>query len=80
MPCEACTAEHTTYLCAGTGLWWAIVLACVSAFQALSINAYFFRLFRITCQLKVQLADTVADSLSGCFADYEPVQTSISKS
>ena len=39
---------------AGTGLGWAVVMACVSAFQALSVNAYFFRLFRITCQLKAR--------------------------
>ena len=50
--------KHGTATFTGTGLWWAIVLACVSAFQALTINAYFFRLFRITCQLKVVPRDT----------------------
>ena len=48
--CQGCSGMR-----AGTGLGWAVILACVSAFQALSVNAYFFRLFRITCQLKARL-------------------------
>lgn len=39
---------------AGRGLGLSCLLAAVNIFEALSINAYFFRLYRIMCHLKVR--------------------------